>query len=122
MSNSHRAFQPTLRQLLSSEGMLEAQVLFGEDLLDRQVVQVVSSFTPPPRAGSLVVARSEVLLAKEPPTLKDLAAVVLIKPAIGDMPSVPTPVPSGSPAHQGAGQAAPAVAAAAQLAVDASLK
>src|SRR5437016_3733331 len=111
MSNSHRAFQPTLRQLLNSEGMLEAQVLFGDGLLDRQVVQVVSSFIPPPRAGSLVVARSEVLLSKEPPTLKDLAAVVLIKPATGEMSAVSTPHPAGSPALATGGQAAPAVAA-----------
>lgn len=79
MAYSH-FYQVTLRQLLNSEAMAEAQILYGEDLLDRPVVQVIASITPPPRPGSLVVTRAELLSQKEELVIRDPAAIVVIRP------------------------------------------
>jgi hypothetical protein len=93
MGQMHLQHQPTLRQLLNSEAFAEAQVVFGDHLLNRPVIQVVASLTPPPRPGSILVARSENLLnGREPLMLKDLAALVLIKPAGSE--GVSTAIPS----------------------------
>lgn len=95
MMQSQLPHQPTLRQLLSSEALSEAQVVYGEDLLERPVVQVVASVVPPPRAGSLLVTRAEVLTSsREPLQLKDLSGVILIKPTTSD--STPSKLPSSS--------------------------
>lgn len=87
MIQARTAHQPTVRQLLHSETMAEAQVLFGDDLLERYVTQVVSSLTPPPRAGSLVVLRSDPSSVRDPGMLKDLAALVLIRSGSIDPPA-----------------------------------
>ncbi|HEY9716851.1 MAG TPA: helix-turn-helix domain-containing protein [Trichormus sp.] len=86
MSQVHLQHQPTLRQLLNSEAMAEAQIMFGHDLLLRNVVQVVSSLQPPPRSGSLVVTRADALHnLRESGAIKDLAALVIIKPADSEL-------------------------------------
>ncbi len=93
--------QPTLRQLLNSEALAEAQVVYGEDLLDRPVVQVVASLSPPARAGSLVVCRLEALLAVEGAALTGLSALAIIKQTNSEnfiqAAPVSTAVPSPSP-------------------------
>jgi hypothetical protein len=55
MSQAPYSIHPTVRQLLTSDSLAEAQVVVGNDLLDRQVSQVISSIGTQPRAGSLVV-------------------------------------------------------------------
>lgn len=72
--------QPTLRQLLSAEALSEANVVFGDDLLDRPVAQVVSGMTSA-RPGTLVVSRAEDIIVNDPEQLKDLAGLLVIKPA-----------------------------------------
>jgi purine catabolism regulator len=111
--------QPTLRQLLNSEALAEAQIIFGHDLLDRNVVQVVSSLLPLPRAGSLVVTRPDTMSAlREPLSIKDLAALILIKSAGSDSISTTAvaPLASGQALASGGG------AAVAPLGVDVVLK
>jgi hypothetical protein len=86
MNQVHLQHQPTLRQLLNSEALAEAQIMFGHDLLLRNVVQVVSSLQPPPRSGSLVVTRADALHnLRESSAIKDLAALVIIKPADSEL-------------------------------------
>jgi purine catabolism regulator len=85
MALSSLAYPPTLRQLLNSEAMAEAQILFGEDRLDRVVAQVIATPTPSPRPGSLIVARSEILTGKEISGLKDLSALVLVRPVASEL-------------------------------------
>ncbi|MBS1955908.1 MAG: helix-turn-helix domain-containing protein [Cyanobacteria bacterium SZAS-4] len=95
--------QPTLRQLLNSEALAEAQVLYGDDLIDRPVVQVVASLTPAPRAGSLAVCRMETLVGLEAAALDGLSALVIIKqssseslpPITPSSTAVPQPAPLG---------------------------
>ncbi len=71
--------QPTLRQLLNAEALSEAQVLYGDGLLDRQISQVVFGLSLA-RAGSLVVTRAEALAGQEISAFRDLAGVILIRP------------------------------------------
>ena len=71
--------QPTLRQLLSTEAFTEAQIIFGEELIDRPVVQVVTQLTPSPRDGSLAVCRMESLVGLEAIALRGLSALAVIK-------------------------------------------
>lgn len=88
MERMHPQHNPTLRQILNSDTMAEAQIVLGDELLDRPVVQVVASLNPPPRAGSLIVTRPENLInPREPFVLKDLAGIVIIKPATSEPPS-----------------------------------
>jgi hypothetical protein len=116
----HLQHHPTLRQLLNSEAMAEAQIMYGDDLIDRPIVQVVASLNPPPRPGSLIVTRLEPLLnSREPLLLKDLAALVITKTAGSDgqnVTSVQTGLASGQPLGNAAG------AAVAPLGLDVSLK
>src|SRR5580700_9589830 len=79
MSDPQIFHQPTLRQLLNSEALTETQVVYGEDLLDRAVVQVVATLTMSMRSGSLVICRPDMLSGLATVSLEDLAAVVLIK-------------------------------------------
>src|SRR5437773_227282 len=74
--------QPTLRQLLQSDAMAEAQVICGADLLDRPIVQVVTALTPPPRAGSLVVIKPTTLGSQDSELLPELAGVVVVNPYV----------------------------------------
>ncbi|HEY9772563.1 MAG TPA: helix-turn-helix domain-containing protein [Planktothrix sp.] len=92
--------------------MAEAQVVYGDDFMQRSVVQVVSSLSPPPRAGSLVVTRAEILInSREPLQLKDLAGLVLIKSTASE--SAPStinqPATSAPPLANAAGAALAAV-------------
>ncbi len=93
--------QPTLRQLLNSEALAEAQVIYGDDLIDRPVVQVVASLSPPPRAGSLAVCRMESVLGVEATSLKGLSALAVIKQTNSEsLPAInpaSTAVPNPSP-------------------------
>jgi hypothetical protein len=69
MSQAPYSIHPTVRQLLTSDSLAEAQVVVGSDLLDRQVSQVISAIGTQPRAGSLVVTRSDALSKVELSTL-----------------------------------------------------
>jgi sugar diacid utilization regulator len=98
MANARLFLQPSIKQLLAAEAFSEANVLTGADLLERQVSQVVYGFSSA-RAGSLVIARAEALANQESnPILKDLAAVVAIKPA-----SMPAPALSSVGSGGGSG-------------------
>ncbi|HEY9756151.1 MAG TPA: helix-turn-helix domain-containing protein [Oculatellaceae cyanobacterium] len=115
MIKAGAAHNPTVRQLLQSETMAEAQVVFGEDLLERYITQVISSLNPPPRAGSFVVLRADPGTIRDASALRDLAAVTVIRtmtvgPSAGSVaatagssgasvaPPVPQAVPSPPPA------------------------
>src|SRR4030095_15961504 len=74
--------QPTLKHLLKSEAMADAQVLFGQDLRDRPVVQVVTGLSPPPKAGSLLVARPGAVEAQDAEAVGELAGLVVIRPYV----------------------------------------
>ena len=69
--------QPTLKQILASEALSEAQVLAGEKYIERPVLQVVFGFSTA-RAGSLVVAPADALGSQDAASLKDLAGVLVI--------------------------------------------
>lgn len=79
MSRERLPLQPTLRQLLNAEALSEAQVLFGEQWLDRQVCQVIAGSPAGVRAGSLIVTRDE-LSNQDGNSLQVLAGIVLIHP------------------------------------------
>lgn len=96
-------YQPTLRHLLSCEAMSEAQVLFGQELLDRPVAQVVTSLQPPLRAGSLVVTRAGSLGSQDGAALVGLSGVAVIKPYV-----VPGPAGLAVPDGQSSATAVPA--------------
>jgi sugar diacid utilization regulator len=82
MAHSGFPHQPTLRRLLSSEALSEALVVSGEDRLDRTVMQVVTSLSPAPRAGSLVVAKAGALGNLEAAEISQLAGLAVIKPYV----------------------------------------
>jgi purine catabolism regulator len=82
LSCSH---QPTFRQLLATEAMAEAHLIWGDDYVDRPVLQVVTQLDPPPSAGSLIVTTHETLVAlKNPPVVKGLVGIVLITEVLAD--------------------------------------
>src|SRR5277367_2913042 len=70
---------PTIQQLLETEVMAEAQIIFGENLGQRHVSQVVASLTPAPsRPHSLLVTRLDATDGYDRAELANLAAVVVI--------------------------------------------
>ncbi|MBU6452319.1 MAG: helix-turn-helix domain-containing protein [Cyanobacteria bacterium REEB67] len=79
MSQAPYSIQPTVKQLLASDALAEAQVLFGDQLLNAPVSQVISTVGPGPRPGSLVVTRNDSLSAPEVTALSQLSALVLVK-------------------------------------------
>jgi sugar diacid utilization regulator len=96
MTESSLAYLPTLQQLLETEVMAEAHVLSGENLNQRHISQVVSKLTPAPRPHSLLVARPELILAKEHANLGQLAGVVLL--GLGNYDAQNQNHPSSNPA------------------------
>lgn len=80
MTAGRVVLQPTLRQLLSAEALSEAHVVYGDESLDRQVAQVVSGLTSA-RPGTLVVARAEDIAVNDPEQVKELAGLLVIRPA-----------------------------------------
>lgn len=78
MTHANFAYQPTLRQLLNAEALAEAQVSFGENLLDRSVSQVVSTLVLGTRPGSLYVNRPEALSGRSVSDLRELAGIIVI--------------------------------------------
>lgn len=80
MTAGRVVLQPTLRQLLSAEALSEASVVYGDELLDRQVAQVVSGMTSA-RPGTLVVSRAEDIVIADSAQLKELAGLLVVKPA-----------------------------------------
>jgi len=84
LSCSH---QPTFRQLLATEAMAEAQLVWGEDFIDQPVLQVVTQLHPPPSPGSLVVTTRDALHSlKNDPVVEELAGIVLITQVQPDKP------------------------------------
>ena len=81
MTQSRIAHHPTLRQLLNSETMAEARIVYGEEFLDRAVVQVVGTLKPVPRAGSLIVVHIENVNHVDVPALKGMAGLIVIRDA-----------------------------------------
>jgi len=97
--------------------MAEAQVFFGDELLERYVTQVVSSLNPPPRPGSLVVLRSEPGSVRDASLLGDLAALVLIRTGSIEQPTAPMAANAGT-----AAVAQPVTSASAAMQADVWLK
>lgn len=87
MSTARLYLQPSIRQLLTAEALSEAQILYGDSLLDQAVLQVVFGF-PSARAGSLVVSRVEALSNIDVATLKELVGVVAIKSVAPQVPAL----------------------------------
>ena len=87
MTTGRLFLQPSIKQLLSADALSEAQVLVGEDLIERPVLQVVFGFSSA-RAGSLVVARVEPLGSQDLSELKQLAGVIAIKPVAPPAPAL----------------------------------
>ena len=85
--------QPSIRQLLGADALSEAQLLAGQDRIDQQVLQVVYGFTSA-RAGSLVVARAELLGSQDPASMKDLVGVIAVQP-VGQPAAALTAVAAG---------------------------
>ena len=79
MSQAPYSIQPTVKQLLASDALAEAQVMFGENLLSEPISQVISGVGVSPRQGSLVVTRSDSLTPQEISVLPHLSALVLVK-------------------------------------------
>lgn len=71
---------PSLRDLLASEVLSEAQVLSGENLVDRAVINVCCELEPQLRANSLLVCRQDFNLESYEGEIERLCAVVLISP------------------------------------------
>lgn len=82
MTDLNPLAQPSLKHLLASEVLSEAQVLTGDDLLDREISQVVTSHTPTPRDRSLLVARAGSLSQEDLRALDGLSGVIIIKPFV----------------------------------------
>ena len=78
MSNSY-ALQPSVRQVLSADTLAEAQVVAGQDHLEKQIMQVVSSLSTQPRPGSLLVLDADHLATLDKNAIKELAGLVLIR-------------------------------------------
>ena len=78
MEHQHLSHQPTLRSLLTTEALAEAQVLSGENLLERPIVQVVSQLEPPPSHGSLVVISHQHLDTSKLAQIQGLAGIVIV--------------------------------------------
>lgn len=89
--------QPTLRQLLNSEALAEAQVVFGDDLVDRPIVQVIANLSPTSRVGSMAVCRLDAVLGLEGSDLKGLSALALIKHTSSESQSSVAPSSSAVP-------------------------
>jgi len=121
MSQAPYSIQPTVKQLLASDALAEAQVLFGEHLLAEPVSQVIINIGASPRPGSLVVTHSDVLNAGEVANLSKLSALVLVRgtPDFGQS-GVSINVAAGSSATVPASTEAEAVKAASL--VDAGVK
>ncbi len=96
MSQAPYSIQPTVKQLLASDALAEAQVLFGENLLSEPISQVISTVGPTPRQGSLVVTRSDSLTPAEVAVLNHLSALVLVK-GTSDVSPPGISVAAGSP-------------------------
>jgi hypothetical protein len=80
---------PTIQQLLETEVMAEAQIIFGENLGQRHVSQVIASLTPAPsRPHSLLVARLEGTDSFDRTELANLAAVVVIGGGTAESPVI----------------------------------
>lgn len=81
MLDAQLLHQPTVKQLLSTEAFSEAQIFFGEEFTERQVMQVVSSPSPRTRAASLIVCPLESVIGLDASSIKGAAGLVLIRHA-----------------------------------------
>lgn len=70
--------QPTIKQLLATDALSEAQLVCGEEL-ERPISQVISKLGPNPRTGSLVVTLPDSSLGSDVQALSKLSALVLVR-------------------------------------------
>jgi purine catabolism regulator len=98
MSQLATSVQPTIKQLLATDALSEAQVLCGE--LERPISQVISTLGESPRPGSLVVTQSESVFNTEVAVLAKLSALVIVR----STPATPESIAVG--AAKGEGEAA----------------
>lgn len=73
------SIHPSVKQLLASDSLAEAQVLCGDENLGRQVSQVVSTLSNQPRPGSLMVTRADNFSSSELEVLSALSALVVVR-------------------------------------------
>ena len=72
------AVQPTIKQLLATDALAEAQLICSEDL-DRSVSQVISAIGDNPRPGSLVVTQSDAVSQAEVSVLSRLSGLIIVR-------------------------------------------
>lgn len=70
--------QPTIKQLLATDALSEAQLVCGDEL-ERPISQVISKLGPNPRPGSLVVTLPDSSLGSDVQALSKLSALVLVR-------------------------------------------
>lgn len=118
MSQVSYAIQPTVKQILASDALSEAQVLCGDDL-SISVSQVISSVGPNPRAGSLLIATGDSLASIELSILAKLSGLILVKtsPDFGARESLTVASRDGQALTKGSDEGRPA-----QTVFEASLK
>lgn len=76
--------EPTIRQMLKTGIMSEAQVLCGEEELDRHLSQVCYSHVPATARGSLLVIRAEELQEKNLLALSHMEGIVVLRSDVTD--------------------------------------
>ncbi|MBI5175356.1 MAG: helix-turn-helix domain-containing protein [Candidatus Melainabacteria bacterium] len=79
MSQLSTSVQPTIKQLLATDALSEAQILCGQVNLDRPVSQVISATGHAPRQGSLVVTQSDSVSTADVALLSRLSGLILVK-------------------------------------------
>ncbi|HNA73869.1 MAG TPA: hypothetical protein PKW73_11050, partial [Candidatus Obscuribacter sp.] len=79
MSQLSTSVQPTIKQLLATDALSEAQILCGQGNLDRPVSQVISATGHAPRQGSLVVTQSDSVSTADVALLSRLSGLILVK-------------------------------------------
>lgn len=80
MSHERITLQPNLRRLLELEALSEAQVIYGDHLLDKQISQVTAQIYGGQREGTLAVLRADTLAQQEISSFKGMSGLILIKP------------------------------------------
>lgn len=80
MSHERITLQPNLRRLLELEALSEAQVVFGDHLLEKQISQVTAQIYGGQRDGTLAVLRADTLGQQELSSFKGMSGLILIKP------------------------------------------
>lgn len=80
MSHERITLQPNLRRLLELEALSEAQVVYGDHFLQKQISQVTAQIYGGQKEGTLAVLRADTLGQQEVSSFKGMSGLILIKP------------------------------------------